>query len=234
MGIFAFRQFSVCDDLAIMKVGTDAVLLGAWAPADSTKTILDIGTGSGVIALMLAQRSPADAQIDAVELQEPDALQAAANVSASPWPGKIKIHQNRIQDFSPGRKYDLIVCNPPFFTNSLLPPSQERSKARHGQTLSPEDLITTTLRLLSPEGILCVIMPPSEGERFIEGAETRRLFLHRMTRFYTRAGKPQERLLMQFGWEAHPPKEDSLFLYTSGSQWTTEYSHLTRDFYLER
>lgn len=216
-----------------MKVGTDAVLLGAWAPVDSAKTILDIGTGSGVIALMLAQRSPADVRIDAVELQELDARQAIANVSISPWPGKIEVYHSRIQDFSPGRKYDLIVCNPPFFANSLLPPSEERSKARHHQTLSSEDLIRAAIHLLSAEGKLCVIMPLSEGQQFIQGAETRRLCLHHITRFYTRAGKPQERSLMQFGWGSLLPKDDSLILYTSESQWTPEYRHLTQNFYLE-
>lgn len=234
MGVFTFKKFSVVDDLATMKVGTDAVLLGAWAPVDSAKTILDIGTGSGVISLILAQRTTDDTTIDAVELQEMDARQASENIAKSPWPGKIQVFNTDIKDFMPMRTYDLIVCNPPFFAHSLLPPSAERSKARHQQTLTPDDLITHAHRLLSTNGRLCIIMPAVEGEWFIHTALTRRLFLQHFTRFYTRVGKPQERSLLLFGMKPGIPKEDSLTLYAAGDQWSSEYQQLTLDFYLER
>jgi tRNA1Val (adenine37-N6)-methyltransferase len=234
VGIFKFKKFSVCDDGAAMKIGTDAVLLGAWTHVGEAGRILDIGTGSGVIALMMAQRSKADARIDAVELQTDDAEQASLNISNSPWPEKVKVMNTRIQDFKPGCHYDLIVCNPPFFSNSLLPPIEKRSKSRHQHSLSSEELILATVRLLSPVGTLCVILPFSESQTFEKYAADKDLFLHHRTRFFSRPGKPQERSLMRFGFQHRPPAEDSLFLYEAGDEWTKSYSALTRNFYLER
>ncbi len=217
-----------------MKVGTDAVLLGAWTAIGAAGTILDIGSGSGIIALMLAQRSPEDTKIDAVELQPDDARQAFENIQASPWPGKVNVINSSIQDYQPARQYDLVVCNPPFFSNSLLPATEERTRVRHQRTLSQDDLVAATLRLVMPQGRLGVIMPPVEGETFVQKAEAGGLHLYRITRFYTRTGKRQERSLMEFGFGGTPAKEDSLVLYGAGGQWTEDYRRLTRDFYLER
>jgi tRNA1Val (adenine37-N6)-methyltransferase len=122
VGTFRFKQFAVTDDRATMKVGTDAVLLGAWCPVGNANRILDIGTGSGVIALMLAQRSVAGAHIDAVELNTDDAQQAQANVQGSAWPSKVRVIHSAIQDHRPDAAYGLVVTNPPYFSNSLLPP----------------------------------------------------------------------------------------------------------------
>lgn len=217
-----------------MKVGTDAVLLGAWVDVEGAKSTLDIGTGSGIIAIMIAQRTPSNAIIDAVELQPEDARQAAENILASTWRSKITVISSSIQDYQPGKPYDLIVCNPPFFSNSLQPPSAERTRARHQKTLSQKDLVDAASRLLAPSGRLGVIMPPVEGETFVRMAEGSGLFLQRITRFYSRAGKPQERSLMEFGFSSMLAKKDALVLYSSGSQWTEDYRRLTGDFYLER
>ncbi|MGC4023205.1 MAG: methyltransferase, partial [Cyclobacteriaceae bacterium] len=156
---FRFKQFSVNNDKCAMKVGTDAVLLGAWMDLDNAQSILEIGTGSGVIALMVAQRTPADAHIDAIEIEEQDATQAKENVKNSPWPSKIGIHQAAFQDFENKTKYDLIFSNPPYFNKSLLPPSSERSRVRHTNTLSYEELIVHSLRLINTKGKLAVILP---------------------------------------------------------------------------
>ena len=232
MGVFTFKQFSICDDGATMKVGTDAVLLGAWPVMDHVNSILDIGTGSGIVALMLAQRSNPEALIDAVELQVEDARQARANVLNSPWPEKINVTQSRIQDFFPPKKFDLIVCNPPYFSNSLLPPLDKRGAARHDRALTFDELITSSTRLLATSGKFCVILPLAESEAFTHIAASSNLYLQRLTRFFTRTKKLQERSLMQFGFAPEPVSDNSLILYASGNEWTKEYRELTQDFYL--
>ena len=217
-----------------MKVGTDAVLLGAWSDVGQSKTILDIGSGSCIISVMMAQRSNPDTRIDAVELLKDDAQQSVENIVNSPWPDKISVTHSDIRTFTPSTKYDLIVCNPPFFSNSLLPPVEVRSRVRHDITLTLDDLISNTIRLLSPGGKLCVILPVNEGEFFIEKINAKNLFLNRLTRFYSRTSKPQERSLMEIGFIHDSLIEDSLILYQSKNQWTDEYRMLTSEFYLDR
>jgi tRNA1Val (adenine37-N6)-methyltransferase len=234
VGIFKFKKFSVCDDGATMKVGTDGVLLGAWANPGDAKTILDIGTGSGIIALMIAQRSIPEARIDAIELLEQDSRQAVANVLSSPWREKISIINTSIQNFASPASYDLIISNPPFFSGSLLSPSARRSSVRHDIQLTYDDLISVTIRLLSLNGRLCIILPAGESDSFAQKALARKLFLNRLTRFFTRPGKPQERSLMEFGFIEIPLIENSLTLYHSGARWTDEYTSLTKDFYLNK
>jgi len=232
MGTFRFKQFSVNDDHAAMKVGTDAVLLGAWCPVGNAYNILDIGTGSGVIALMLAQRSSATSRVDAIELSTDDASQASDNVRSSPWPQKVCIIHGSIQSYKPDRAYDLIVCNPPYFSNSLLPPDQRRSETRHDTNLPHEDLVQAVTDLLADQGTFCVILPITEAVTFREICRANGLHLHHTTRFKTRSAKPYERELMAFGRIAKPPLEDELVLYESGDTKTKAYQQLTGEFYL--
>ncbi|CAN5257588.1 tRNA1(Val) (adenine(37)-N6)-methyltransferase [soil metagenome] len=217
-----------------MKVGTDAVLLGAWADVQNVKTILDIGTGSGVIALMLAQRTNENVTIDAIESAKGDSQQAYKNMLASPWYEKISVITVALQEFHPKKKYDLIVCNPPFFTKSLLPPAKDRTNVRHDTQLTFDELIESAIELLSAQGRLCVILPPVEAEAFSAKAQAMNVYLSHQTRFFTREGKPQERSLLQFSLTSKVPKSDSLLLYQSGNQWSENYSKLTSDFYLDR
>ena len=234
MGIFKFKQFSVCDDRASMKVGTDAVLLGAWVDILLAKNILDIGAGSGIIALMIAQRTGPNVKINAVELLAQDAQQASENISNSPWLGKISVSNTSIQEFYPGRHYDRIICNPPYFSKSLLPPIDTRIKVRHDTALTLDELLAATGRLLSPMGKLSLILPFVESKAFIQKANSTGLFLHHLTKFFTRHGKAQERALMEFGFTTAPLREDSLILYQSKGHWTKEYQKLTQDFYLDQ
>ena len=217
-----------------MKVGTDAVLLGAWLDLHHAKTILDIGTGSGVIALMLAQRTNEEIKIDAVEPLPEDAIQASENVINSPWPNKISVFTTTIQKFNPGLEYDGIVCNPPFFSNSLLSPEMGRSKARHATTLTHDELLNAVGRLLSSGGRLHIILPFAESEDFILKACLRKLFINRLTRLFTRDGKSQERSLMELSLNQSNLCEDTLLLYQANNHWSPEYYALTRDFYLDR
>ncbi|MBL7865433.1 MAG: methyltransferase [Cyclobacteriaceae bacterium] len=232
MGIFRFKQFNVNDDGSSMKVGTDAVLLGAWCDTGSSKKILDIGTGTGIIALILAQRSVPEAHIDAVELLPNEAAQARQNVQGSPWPEKINVIQTGIQHHKPTELYDMIVCNPPYFVKSLQPPDAGRATVRHTNTLTHIDLIHAVAHMMNPKGNFHLILPTREAGHFIEAAKEAGLFLTRLTRFYSRNGKPQQRSLMTFGAQQVLLQEDSLYLYGPDRRKSEAYITLTSDFYL--
>ena len=231
---FRFKRFQVDDSASTHKVGTDGVLLGSWVSVlESDRRLLDIGTGSGLIALMLAQRSHADAQIDAIEIEEADALQARGNVARSPWPEKITVQHIALQNFSAALRYDVIVSNPPFFVNSLLPPEKRRSQARHTHSLAFEDLFASAAVLLQPLGRFGIVLPYSEADYIAQLSSEVGLYLTRMTTFRTRPHKPVERLLAEFSRRETPVEKSELTLYSNGDNWAKEYKELTRDFYLK-
>jgi tRNA1Val (adenine37-N6)-methyltransferase len=229
---FHFKKFRIAHDRSTHKVGTDGVLLGAWVAIENVNRILDIGTGTGVIALMVAQRTPPEVQIDAVEFEKEDAAQATENVLQSPWPGKIKVYHTAIQDFHPDKKYDLMVSNPPYFVNSSLPPEKKRSQARHTRELSFEDLLYSAHRLLAPSGRLAVILPFEEGLTFLELAKGRHLYCQRQCAFRSRSHKPIERWLFEFGDRERAFVNEELVLYDDGEAWSAQYRRITQDFYL--
>lgn len=233
MGIFRFQQFSVNDDQCGMKVGTDAILLGAWCKVGDAKRILDIGTGSGLIALMLAQKSSTSTHIDAIELQPVDALQARKNVDSSPWREKVSVITGSAQAHRPSQGYDLIVCNPPYFSRSLVPPRPDRKVVRHTETLPHDQLIDSAVRLMIPSAQFNVILPTIQSLAFQKESSARGLFLRRITRFFTRPGKPQSRSLMTFQLVKNTVQEDSLYLYGPDRIRTESYAKLTQDFYQE-
>ncbi len=215
-----------------MKVGTDAVLLGAWADVTGAKRILDIGTGCGVIALMLAQRTSDHTHIDAIEIEKEDTLQAAANISASPWPNKISVFEIPLQEFTARKKSDLIVSNPPFFTDGLLPPSYKRKQSRHTKHLRHEELIVHTIRLLHPGGKVAVILPFREGNNFKSLAAKNGLYATRQLAIYSKKEKKQERWLFEFGFATGRSENKKIILYKSSALKSVAYDRLTRDFYL--
>lgn len=230
---FHFKQFSISHDRSTHKIGTDGVLLGAWVNLKSASHILDIGTGTGVIALMLAQRSDSFTLIDAVEVEKADAEQARENVERSPWPGKVSIIHSSIQNFFPEYKYDLIVSNPPYFINSWRPPEKKRSQARHTHELSFEELLASSLRLLKEDGRLAVILPYQEALHFIDLAKSCQLYPTRHLTFRSRANKPIERLLLEFSQKPGEVLSEELILHSNGDEWSDEYYALTGDFYLK-
>jgi len=232
-GPFRFKEFTVHHDRCAMKVGTDAVLLGAWTNVAGARTILDIGTGSGILSLMLAQRTPSNTRIDAVEIEQSDFLQAEENARNSPWPEKITVHNTSIQSYQTELQFDLIICNPPFFANSLLPPSPSRKQARHAGSLSSRDLLASVKRLLSRAGTFSVIFPTEEGARFQSAAKEFGLYAARVLSFYPRKQNPPERILMEFTFKQRPVLAEKLILHEQGNQWSEEYKILTRNFYLQ-
>lgn len=238
MSEFRFKQFTILQDRAAMKVGTDGVLLGAWVPCPETKRcrILDVGTGTGLIALMIAQRHPS-AIIDAIDI-DPEALaDAMDNCSKSIFRDRINVigKSMRLQDFEPEYRYDLIVCNPPFFNHSLACPDKARNIARHTKTLTYNDLTENSHRLLKENGSLSVIIPASEKEMFVKAAQQNNLQPRQETSVYTTPTSEIKRVLLNFE-KSLTDKEiikSNLTIEYSRHAYTDEYIALTRDFYLK-
>lgn len=216
-----------------MKVSIDAVLLGAWCNVTGATQILDIGTGSGVIALMLAQRSKAI--IDAIEIDPLATEQATNNASCSPWAGRLSVINISLQNFltSSKQQYDLIVCNPPFFNNSLLSPAARRNQSRHSAEM-PHDLLAMAFsQLTSPGGSCCVILPVSEGILFESLMQKNGFYPTRKMLVYPKSGKMPNRSLTQFGRNAeYELKEEILQVRNNDNTYSNDYMELTRSFYL--
>lgn len=231
---FYFKKFSVAQDRCSMKVGTDGVLLGAWADVLNVGHALDIGTGCGVIAIMLAQRTEA-ASVHAVEIEADSFEQAEANMQSSPWADRLKVYHTPVQEFSKnsGNQYDLIVSNPPFFSGGTFSANHERNQVRHTIKLPHGDLLSAARNLLSPEGRFCVILPHIEGLRFQELAEHYHLYCNLVTEVRPKKNKPIERLLLQFERSKRPIKRRSLVIQRDDNQWTKAYKDLTKAFYLD-
>jgi len=231
---FRFKQFSITDDRCAMKVGVDAVLLGAWADTSAAHNILDIGTGSGVIALMLAQRS--EAGIHAIEIDPEAAGQARENAVLSPWADRVSVENISVQEFalSGELRFDLLVCNPPYFINSLLSPASGRNKARHTGDLSYNDLADAFAKLTIPGGKCCVILPLPESRLFETIMETHRFVPDRKLLVYPKPEKPANRVLMEFiCGSVHHVEEEFLYIRSYENTYSNEYKKLTGDFYLD-
>jgi len=230
---FHFKKFSVRHDRSGMKVGTDGALLGAWADVRQATQILDIGTGTGLIALMLAQRASESITIDAVEIDDAAYADAQENIAASPWHDRVHLHHTAIQNFNPSTKFDLIVTNPPYFQKSYKPLTAQRETARHTEQLTFDEVLNITEKLLAPNGKLNLILPYTEGLQFIELANHKGLNCTRKWIFRTRANKPVERFLLEFRWEKKELDEGDILLYSSGEEWSDGYKELMQEFYLK-
>ena len=218
-----------------MKVGTDGVLLGAWTNTDNTSRILDIGTGTGLIALMLAQRS--DAIITAVDAEENACEQATINFNSSPWTDRVTIVHSKIQDLNADEKFDLVVSNPPYFSGYYSSDDLSRDIARSADILlSYEDLIASAKRLLKEAGRLSLILPADQQERIIAIANQFGLTLSRLTFVKTKSTKEAKRILMEFVNDLSDTEviEDELIIQSAdnGRVYTQEYINLTKNFYL--
>ena len=229
---FTFKQFTVYHDRCAMKVGTDGVLLGAWAPVEQASRVLDVGTGTGLIALQMAQRN-AIARVTGVEVDADAALQARENVAASPWRERVEVVCADFEDFRPDGVYDLIVSNPPYFVDALKCPDDQRSLARHGGGLNYTCLFRHSRELLAGEGKVSVIVPAEMAGPAEDAAWAYGLYPERRTHVYTKEGKPPRRVLMTFGRKLRSPREDALYISASDGSYTEAYKELTKDFYLK-
>lgn len=214
-----------------MKVGTDGVLLGAWARCDAgPDRILDIGSGTGLIALMLAQRFP-EAQVDAVEFDPGAFGQSAENFARSPWKNRLTAQHSDFKTFGTAHKYGLIVSNPPFHTEDTASPDASRQMARSAASLSYEDLLKGVSCLLREEGGFHTIVPFKEEQYFLSVAAAAGLFPQHLTRVWGRADKPAKRSLIALGFVQKTFPQDELIIEISRHQYTAGYIRLTRDFY---
>lgn len=215
-----------------MKVGTDGVLLGAWSKSVEDK-ILDIGTGTGLVALMLAQRTQT-ALIDAIEIDEAASKEAQENFNNSNWKERLVSINSSLQDFHSQKKYNLIISNPPFFINATKAPETTRNNARHTDTLSFNELIKAVKRLLTNDGIFSLILPVNEAEQFIKMAFEAQLYLNRKCLVKPNPTKAVKRVIMEFSFNETIIIEEELTIETEKRHiYTEEYITLTKDFYLK-
>ncbi len=218
-----------------MKVGTDGVLLGAWTPVEHAMTILDVGTGTGLIALMLAQRQP-EAVITAIDIEAAACEEAAANFKASSWSQRLAVILSSLQAFSltTATKFDLIVSNPPYFSRSLQAPCERRTNARHDETLNVSDLIHCSKRLLNDKGHLAVILPVIQYEKFLMIASEQGFYEKRNMKVHPNPDKPVKRIMTMWGLDPQEAtsSEHLVIEDTGRHQYTAAYMALTRDFYL--
>jgi tRNA1Val (adenine37-N6)-methyltransferase len=223
--MFQFKQFKIEQDECAMKVGTDGVLLGAWARGGAR--LLDVGTGTGIIALMLAQRYP-DAHVVGIDIDEGAVRQATANVLASPFSSRIRLEQARVQDMDASYAgcFDAVVSNPPFFIDSLQAPDRQRNVARHTETLTYADLMKAAHRLLNDDGELSVIVPFDYRRRMDDEAIFQGFFPSRVCAVKTTPTKPVRRYLLAYKKQPCPCEQTELVI---GDE---QYLSLTGDFYL--
>lgn len=230
---FKFKQFTVFQDNCAMKVGTDGVLLGAWANVNKRNNILDIGTGTGLIALMLAQRNEG-AFIHAIDIDEGCVSQAQENVDRSSFAQQINVEKKSFQEYAvtTSNRYDLIVSNPPYFQNALKSPDSSRNSARHNDSLSFFEIISQGASLLNDDGRIALILPHEFKQQLLEHAATVHLFSNRITNVFPLSHKPAKRLLIELGRQDKECVEDNLSIELSRHHYTDEFTALTKDFYL--
>ena len=252
---FRFKQFTVWHDRCAMKVGTDGVLLGAWCPlphrpiASAPYRLLDIGTGSGLIALMLAQRLSSQSPIannpytiDAIDIDTDAVEQAQYNFGQSPWSAQLHAHHSTLQAWElkgeslelKDLRYHLIVSNPPYFQDSLKNPNAQRATARHTDSLSYEELIMHSSRLLKADGILALVLPIEAETEILALATHYNLAPAHITRVHSKPGKPAKRLLIALKPISDKlfPITDMMYIESDTSPRSDEYKELTKDFYL--
>lgn len=230
---FQFKEFRITQANAAMKVGTDGVLLGAWANYTKPNSILDIGTGTGLIALMLAQRT--SAKIIGIDIDENAMLDANENINNSPWVNKVSLIASSLQEFSESHNqaFDYIVSNPPFFENSFKAEAESRTKARHTDSLSTDDLLLHCRKLLTSAGKCAFILPSEQYESYIQIAKKNHLFPERILWVKPTPTKAIRRVLIEFSFTNVHCNEETLIIEEFGRHlYSKKYIELTKNYYL--
>lgn len=230
--MFQFKQFTIHQDRCALKVGTDGVVLGAWAKMEGAKRILDIGTGTGLLALMAAQRAPG-AWVDAVEIDEAAVSQAAENVAASPWADRVRVHSMDVRRMRSGEPYDLILCNPPFYAGEMDSPDARTGVAKHGGELSFAQLIEAVRSLLAEEGRFACIIPLNREAEMMKIADGAWFGVERRCVLHYLEGRPPKRVLLEFTRGGGTPGEEDLTVEHAPGRHTDAYRTLLQDFMLK-
>lgn len=231
---FCFKHFRVEQSNCAMKVGTDGVLLGAWATVKSAKSCLDIGTGTGLLALMVAQRNR-DVAVVAIELDDEAVIQAKENVEASPWPDRIQVVHSDVRSYCAVKTFDHIISNPPYFNDSLKSSDTHRSLARHTSTLSYMELLACVKNLLAPQGIFSLILPYDVCTEFIDLAKFHNLYCSRFCKVMPLPNANPKRALMEFSFSNSDTVLEELVIESGGRHcYSAEYKELTKEFYLDK
>lgn len=228
---FQFKQFTVWHDRCAMKVGTDGALLGAWADVSGASRILDVGTGTGLVALMLAQRRP-EALLTAVEIDSAAAAQAAENVSRSPWPDRIRVVCADFASFESDDRFDLVVSNPPYFVESLSCPDPRRACARHAASLTYATLLTRAASLLAPGGRLALVLPADVWPQVESIARCCRLYARCLVRVQTTWKAVPKRVLVSLEREEGACASSVLTIECAPRVYSPAFTALLKDFYL--
>ncbi|MDP5292126.1 methyltransferase [Oceanimonas sp. CHS3-5] len=229
---FTLKQFHIHHDRCAMKVGTDGILLGAWAALGQARRILDVGTGTGLVALMLAQRGGDNVHITGLELDPAAAGQAADNVAASPWPQRVKVVQGALQQFE-AAPFELIVSNPPYFAPGQTFNCAARASARHGGSLSLAELFAHCARLLSENGQICLVLPWQAHEEALLHADSNGMHLLEQQNVVTREGKNPGRFLLRFGRINNCVIKGEIVINTASGEYGDIYKGLVSPFYLK-
>ena len=232
---FQFKQFTISQDKCAMKIGTDGVLLGAWTSVDNNPfSILDIGSGTGVLSLMLAQRSLAQ-QIEAIEIDDDAYEQCSENFENSPWNDRLFCYHASLLEFveEVDDEFDLIICNPPFYSEDYKTDNKSRDLARFNDAMPFEHLIYAVVNLLAEHGIFSVVIPFKEEEKFIELASKVGLFVNRSLHVKGHPDSETKRILIEFSFRETDIETSELIIETSRHQYTEDYINLTKDFYLK-
>jgi len=225
---FKFKEFTVHQDRCAMKVGTDGVLLGACARGGTR--ILDIGTGTGLVAMMMAQRYP-DALITGIDIDHDATVQASQNIEASPYKGRIVIKHTDLSNFTSEMLYDSIVCNPPFFENSLTSPDDQRTAARHSASLPFPTLFNRIAAFLSNDGVCTIIIPTNILGRIEEECSYNNLFINKKLFIKTVERKAAKRVILNISKHIASTDTTTQCLMTEGHR-STWYEDICKDFYL--
>ncbi|UDW83218.1 tRNA1(Val) (adenine(37)-N6)-methyltransferase [Pasteurella canis] len=229
---FTFKQFHIHHDRCAMKVGTDGILLGAWAEVKEAKRILDLGTGTGLIALMLAQRSNVESHIWAIELDHDAFLQAKTNIEQSKWAAKVSLLEQDVANFclNTQEKFDLIVANPPYFPQGVACRTEQRQLARYAQQQTHADWLHFATHCLTEQGKISLVLPYEAGKTLLKQTA---LYCTQYCEVITKQGKSPQRLLLTFSTQSHVTQKSQIMIYDKNNQYHPDFMTLTREFYLK-
>lgn len=229
---FQFKQFGIHQKGSTLKVCTDSCLFGAWAAFNlsDTNSILDIGTGTGLLALMMAQQHP-QASITALEIDAKSAEVARHNVSLSPWKNNIKVAWTPVQEYT-SSLFDTIISNPPFFSNQLVSGQPAHNLAKHDTGLTKEELIESLILLLSKKGVIYLLFPEREGRAFAEIADKRELYLNEEVIVRNKKDGPVFRLIQKYSFSAIEKRTSEITIYEADQVYTSDFVNLLKDYYL--